>query len=74
LIKTEGVLENKNELLIDGVIKLSQEDTKMEILYDKRILTSSELITMVIQRCRLKDFVVEEVSIEDIVKAIYVSK
>ena len=67
------VLETDDDIEIglDGVQEVSRTDGKVEIIFDREVISASDLMQEVLQRYDVGDFSIKEPDIELVVKKIY---
>ena len=59
------------DLELDGIIEIDQDDGHVEIVFDRDIISASDLMREVLERYDVLDFQIKEPDIEAVVKKIY---
>ncbi|PSH00962.1 MAG: hypothetical protein BRC30_00760, partial [Nanohaloarchaea archaeon SW_7_46_7] len=56
---------------VDGVSKVESVNGQVEIVFDREIISASDLMREVLERYAVRDFQIKEPDIESVVKKIY---
>lgn len=59
------------ELELDGIKEVDKQDVQIEIVFDREIISASDLMREVLERFEVLDFQIREPDIESVVKKIY---
>ncbi|WP_338044865.1 hypothetical protein [Paenibacillus lignilyticus] len=71
VVETDRIFESSQELNELGVASCSVDGKKTQLVYDKKRINSSMLIKWIMDRYDVKDFVVKETDIEEIIRTMY---
>lgn len=59
------------ELELNGIKEIDKEDAQIEIVFDREVISASDLMREVLERFEVLDFQIREPDIESVVKKIY---
>ena len=71
VVETENSAPDLNGLYDLGVTEIEQEASKIVLRYSKRQTNSTSVISWLMSRCKLKDFVVQGTEIEEVIRRMY---
>jgi len=66
-----GRIDDVSNLYQLGVQDVEQEDSYLSVKYDTEVVSSSVILSWLMQRTEVKDFKVETVEVEDIIRRMY---
>ena len=73
-VETEDPVSNLDDLYGLGVSEYRQDGNKLSMKYDKTTVNSTTVIGWVMERQRVRDFVVRETEIDEVIRRMYLTR
>ncbi|WP_425449078.1 ABC transporter ATP-binding protein [Dethiothermospora halolimnae] len=70
-IEIESPISNFEELFKMGVNDISYEKNKIQIRYDKSCINSATIISWVMKKSKVKDFIVQGINADEVIRKMY---
>ena len=73
-VETEAPVSRPEELYTLGVSEFQQDGSELSIKFDKMAVNSTSVIGWVMERQRVRDFVVRETEIDEVIRRMYLAR
>jgi ABC-2 type transport system ATP-binding protein len=73
-VETEDDIPDFSSLYTLGIQEVSQEANKVSVRYDRKKINSTSIIQWIMERCKVKDFVVRETEIDEVIRKMYLGQ
>lgn len=73
-VETETLVSDPDDLYTLGVSEFQQDGSKLSIKYNKTTVNSTTVIGWLMQRYRVRDFVVKETEIDEVIRRMYLAR